>query len=244
MKHQDSSAFPDFQKINHKLKTIIRQTKRLKTLTSNIASKKKTRQVNEEIRQIKEKQEQTLHNIETNTNDLSRIKTEHNNQQSQTPTQSEETNPNNTRTNIEEDNQTNDLTIKEKIKNFIQALQRTGLNPITIMALVITTTTAWAFYTILLLAISIQTIRLTTKTTRIKKYLDLKTNNDDQEDHDDAVLKRRNEAEGDYHPNPTRNSRDIRKLNDRFRENTFEQERLMARVVRVAAPHLARAGDQ
>ena len=67
---------------------------------------------------------------------------------------------------------------QQKMRRFMQALQDTGLDPQIIMTLTIATTTAWVTYTILLLAVCIQTIELTKRAKRVKNYLVLKINND------------------------------------------------------------------
>jgi hypothetical protein len=129
--------------------------------------------------------------------------------------------------------------IQQEIIDLIRDLQtfctNYGIHPKTMIILGIATSTAWAVVLIMTLAMGTQVIRITRKLNRIKDYLDIKQQEDDQEDHDDRVLKKREDGKTYRCPNPSRNYKDIEELKDAATENKYNIKVIHSNVCRVAA---------
>ena len=129
--------------------------------------------------------------------------------------------------------------IQQEIIDLIRDLQtfctNYGIHPKTMIILGIATSTAWAVVLIVTLAMGTQVIRITRKLNRIKDYLDIKQQEEDQEDHDDRVLKKREDGKTYRCPNPSRNYKDIEELRDADTENKYNIKIIHSNVCRMAA---------
>ena len=94
-------------------------------------------------------------------------------------------------------------------------------------------TAIWVLCTVIIIAIVVQTIRLTLRLERINHYLDLKSTNIKQEDHDAEMLERKEKGRDDPHPNPSRNHKEIDHLKSKVIEMNEDARQRRANITRL-----------
>ena len=102
-----------------------------------------------------------------------------------------------------------------------------------IMMVGLVTTAVWALSTVIMIAIVVQTIRLTIRLKRIRKYLDIKSNDTKQEDHDAKILERKKRGRDYPHPNPSRNYFQLTALNSKVTQMKEDARQRGANITRL-----------
>ena len=87
-----------------------------------------------------------------------------------------------------------------------------------IMMVGLATTAVWALSTGIMIAIVVQTIRLTIRTRRIREYLDIKSTDTKQEDHNKMILDKKKKGRDYPHTNPSRNYVQLAQLTGKMRQ--------------------------
>ena len=103
----------------------------------------------------------------------------------------------------------------ERMKDFCHDW---GVDCRMIMMVGLATTAAWALSTGVMVAVTVQIVRLTIRTRRICQYLDLRSTDTKQEDHDEMVLDKKKKGRDYPHPNPSRNYVQLGHLADRIKQ--------------------------
>ena len=193
VKNKDKAAFPNFLEIKKVWNQMTRQIQNLRVITLEAASKEKAREDRESIAAVRSEIQDNkarIHGLQGREGEEeTRIRFEGEPSTTEATEPEEETQHEEENTGVDSEEGEEDPTeegnlLQESWQKMQSFCQDWGLDCRMIMMVGLATTAVWALSTGVMITVIVQTARLTIRTRRIREYLDLRSTDTKQEDHD------------------------------------------------------------